>query len=115
MVSPRPYRRLWSPEMAPPVSGYVRWWDMSDTASITQSANAVSQVNDGSVTADNLTQATGANQPLTNTDTLNGLNVIKYDGTNDNLTGGAGNTIAQPDTIFIAFKSSGFSGDAHML
>lgn len=61
------------------------WLDASDAATITQVANAVSQWNDKSGNGRHATQVTAANQPTTNTRTINGLNVIDFDGTNDNL------------------------------
>ena len=69
----------------PPVSGYKLWLDASDTSSITASSGSVSQWNDKSGNASNFTQATGANQPTTGTRTINGKNVIDFDGTNDFL------------------------------
>src|SRR5439155_19226332 len=69
----------------PPVAGYAAWYDASDTSTITASSNAVSQWNDKSGNGYHLTQGTGSRQPLTNTDTINGLNVIKFDATDDQL------------------------------
>lgn len=66
-----------------PVAGYKLWLDASDTATITQSGGAVSQWSDKSGFASNFTQGTGANQPTTNSRTINSLNVIDFDGTND--------------------------------
>lgn len=68
-----------------PVAGYKLWLDATDSATITASGNAVSQWSDKSVNASNFTQATGSNQPSTNTRTINGKNVIDFDGTNDFL------------------------------
>lgn len=59
------------------------WLDASDKTTITEVSNAVSQWNDKSSNARNMTQATGTRQPTTNTNTLNGLNVISFDGTSD--------------------------------
>lgn len=58
------------------------WWDFSDASTITDVANAVSQVDDKSGNGNNATQGVGANQPLTNTDTINGLNALSFDGLN---------------------------------
>ncbi len=66
------------------------WLDASDAATITQVANAVSQWNDKSGNARHATQGTGANQPVTNTRTLNARNVIDFDGSNDNMLMNAG-------------------------
>lgn len=56
------------------------WYDAADTATISVSGNAVTQWNDKSANAYNVTQATGAKQPQSGTTTLNGKNVIAFDG-----------------------------------
>jgi len=66
-----------------PVAGYKLWLDATDSATITASGGAVSQWNDKSGNAYHFTQATGANQPTTNSRTINSKNVIDFDGTND--------------------------------
>jgi hypothetical protein len=66
--------------------GAAAWFDASDTDSITQSGGAVSQWNDLSGNGNNLTQGTASQQPTTGTDTVNGLNVIHYDGNDSLLT-----------------------------
>ena len=68
---------------APPITGYKLWLDASIASSITSSGGAVSQWNDQSGNGYNFVQATGANQPITNSRTLNGKNTIDFDGTND--------------------------------
>lgn len=67
------------------ISGLALWLDASDTATITQSAGAVSQWNDKSGNANHATQGMAANQPSTNTRTINGRNVIDFDGLNDTM------------------------------
>ncbi len=67
------------PSFAPTdISGLQLWLDAADTASITHSLNAVSQWNDKSGNLNHAAQGTAAQQPLTNTRTVNGLNVIDY-------------------------------------
>jgi hypothetical protein len=56
------------------------WLDASDTATITASGGSVSQWNDKSGNGRNVTQGTAAAQPTTGTRTLNGLNVLNFDG-----------------------------------
>jgi hypothetical protein len=73
------------PAPTTPVAGYKAWYDASDTGTITVSGSAVTQWNDKSANAYNLTQGTSANRPLSGTRTLNSLNVIDFDGTNDSL------------------------------
>jgi hypothetical protein len=70
-----------------PVAGYTAWFDAADTGTITVSGSSVTQWNDKSANAYNLTQGTAANRPLSGTRTINSLNVIDFDGTNDSLNG----------------------------
>ncbi|NCT41392.1 MAG: hypothetical protein GW778_07015 [Alphaproteobacteria bacterium] len=65
-------------EIPTQIGGLQLWLDASDQASITQAGGAVIQWDDKSGHGFHATQATGADQPLTNSDTLNGLNVIQY-------------------------------------
>ena len=62
------------------ISGLALWLDAADTATITQSSGLVSQWNDKSGNARHATQATGANQPVTNTRTIGGRNAIEWTG-----------------------------------
>jgi len=66
-------RQNWTPKNMPTVA----WYDASDTSTITDSLGAVSAWNDiGSTASLHLGQATGLNQPTTNSRTHNGLNVL---------------------------------------
>lgn len=85
------------------ISGLSLWLDASDTATITQAGGAVSQWNDKSSNAANATQSTGARQPTTNSRTVNSLNVLDFNGTNQCMLlpaslYGIGNG---PNTIFV--------------
>ena len=60
------------------------WYDASDLSTIT-GGSAVSQWNDKSSNGFDLSQATSTKKPSSGTRTLNGLNTIDYDGTNDFL------------------------------
>ena len=56
------------------------WYDASDIASITESSNVVSQINDKSGNGFHLNVITaGKNGPKTGIQTLNGLNVLSWD------------------------------------
>ena len=59
------------------------WLDASDETTITESGGAVSQWDDKSGNDNDLTQATSAKQPTSGTRTLNGLNVLDFDGSDD--------------------------------
>ena len=56
------------------------WLDSADASTITHAANAVAQWDDKSGNGRDVSQAIGSSQPRTNTRSLNGLNVIDFDG-----------------------------------
>lgn len=73
-------RSLWTPSAITT----ALWLDASDSDTITI-ATGVSQWDDKSGNSRNATQGTGANQPSVISAELNGLNVIRFDGSNDFL------------------------------
>lgn len=91
------------------VSGLYAWFDAADISTIADAGGgAVSQWNDKSGNGNHATQATGTRQPTTGARTLNGRNVLDWDGSDimnfdpSGLDGGAGATVfivAQSDTI----------------
>lgn len=89
-----------------PVSGAALWLDASDSASITHSSGAVSQWNDKSGNGRHVSQSTASAKPTTGTNTLNGLNVITFDG--GDVLSYSGSTGVDPDTMtaFIVFLES---------
>ncbi|GJL95498.1 MAG: hypothetical protein DHS20C05_19030 [Hyphococcus sp.] len=78
-VLPDPTPELWAPSLA---GGTKGWIDASFTANIADTSNTVTQVNNRVEDANHFV-AGGA--PLTNTRTVNGLNVIDFDGVDDVL------------------------------
>lgn len=83
MIRSRLRSRTFRGNVTPPftplsISGCQLWLDASDTSSITHTSNSVSQWNDKSGNARHATQGTAVNQPVTNTRTVNSLNVIDY-------------------------------------
>jgi hypothetical protein len=62
------------------IAGLKAWYDASDTATISLSGSAVTQWNDKSGNAFNLTQGTAARRPTSGVNTLNSKNVITFDG-----------------------------------
>lgn len=56
------------------------WYDAADTSSISVSGTAVTQWNDKGSLGLNLTQGTAGNRPTSGVTTLNGKNVITFDG-----------------------------------
>lgn len=67
------------------ITNLVGWWDASSPTTVINTAGAVSEWRDMSGKNNTLVQPTGAQQPTTGTRTLNGLNVLDFDGTADNL------------------------------
>lgn len=65
------------------ISGLALWFDSSDISTIIQSGGYVSQWNDKSGYNRHATQSSGSSQPMTGSVTLNSLNVLDFDGTND--------------------------------
>ena len=73
-----------------PVAGYSVWLDASDASTFTYSSGSVvSQWSDKSGNSNNATMATVSAQPSRVTSVLNGLPVVRFDGTTDvmNLPG----------------------------
>lgn len=108
-----------SPDPAPPpfvptdIANLTLWLDASDTATITEASNAVSAWDDKSGNANHAAQATGANQPTTNTRTINSLNALDFDGSTDFMTVASGvyNVGNGPNSMFIVYQSDD-TGDA---
>jgi hypothetical protein len=85
----RPMWGLWQSSSAPlwtpsNLTTYA-WYDASDTNTITESAGAVSQWDDKSGNNKHATQGTGTYQPTTGSRTIDGLNVLDFDGANNQL------------------------------
>jgi hypothetical protein len=94
----------------PPVAGYTAWYDASDTTSITSSSGFVGKWNDKSGHGYDVTQGTGSKQPVTNADTINGLNVIKFTRSSDQILVRTSVTINQALTVFAVGKLASTSG-----
>jgi hypothetical protein len=78
------------------------WLDAAVGVTI-DGSSLVSQWNDQSGNARNVTQGTGSRQPLKVASALNGLPAIRFDGVDDFMS--ASFTLAQPVTVFILYKS----------
>lgn len=85
-----------------PVPASIRdlsgWWDASDAATITQAAGVVSQWDDKSGGGFHVTQGTSAKRPLTNVTTINGRNVVTFDGVDDIMTRSGPNQLVNATT-----------------
>ena len=84
----------------------IVWLDASDTSTITASSGFVSQWNDKSGNGYNVVQATGANQPTTGSATINGLNVLSFDGSNDRMQNLSVPSSSRPHTYVIVAKET---------
>ena len=88
-MSPRLLRPRASGGFTPKsIAGLQLWLDAADSSTIT-TGTGVSQWRDKSPAASVWAQTTGNNQPSTGTQTLNGRNVIVFDGSNDGLSASA--------------------------
>lgn len=95
-------RNLAEPAFSPlDIGSLTMWFDASDESTITESGGAVSQWDDKSGNSYNISQATGANQPLSGTRTLNGLNVLDFNGSSHVLYRTTTPTVSQANTIFV--------------
>jgi len=93
----------WTPLSLP---GLQAWYDAADAASITHVSNAVSQWSDKSGLGRHATN-TGTFRPTTNTRTMNGRNVIDFDGSDDHLIlpSGLYGLSAGANTLLFVFAS----------
>lgn len=65
------------------IDGFASRFDASDTGSLTIESSAVSTWNDLGTNAFHLTQATSGNRPRYTSDTINGIVVPRFDGSDD--------------------------------
>jgi hypothetical protein len=72
----------WSPTH---LDGLIGWYDASDAGSLTLVSGNVSVMTDKSGLGNDFAQASGTEQPASGADSINGLNTITFDGTDDTL------------------------------
>lgn len=75
-------------------------WLKADTITGISSGSPIDTWVDSGPAGHNATQTTGSNQPLYETNTLNGLPVVRFDGTNDWMSGTM--TASSTRTIYVA-------------
>jgi len=86
---------------AAPVSGMAVWYDATDAATFSySSSNIISQWADKSGNSRNATQGTTSAQPTRESNVINGLPVVRFDGSNDFLSF---TNIFNGDTSFTMF------------
>jgi hypothetical protein len=72
------------------ITGCSLWLDASDATSILLNASAVSGWNDKSGNGRHFTQTSGVCQPTYVTSSINSKNIVRFDGSNDFMTGSSG-------------------------
>jgi hypothetical protein len=85
-MNPRLLRPLGSAFNPKKLAGLALWLDASDLSTITVDTGASEWRDKSGVGSKKFVQATGNDQPATGTDTMNGLNVLRFDGSNDFMT-----------------------------
>jgi hypothetical protein len=92
------YRVLWQPSSITS----TLWLDAADTSTVLAVSDNVYQWSDKSGNDYHAVQATNVSQPITDSRTLYGLNVLDFDGSNDDLSIVAGPQADSAQTIMIA-------------
>jgi hypothetical protein len=85
------------------------WLDAADADTITASAGAVSVWADKSGNGYDVAQGTGSRQPITGTRTINSVNAIGFDGSDDRLSGLLGQSVDDV-SIFTVSKADSVNG-----
>lgn len=67
------------------IANLKAWYDASKPETIVSSGGLVAEWKDGSGNGNHLTQSIGARQPTTGSSSLNGLNVVTFDGSSDRM------------------------------
>ena len=83
------------------------WLDAADLSTITESGGAVSQWNDKSGNNRNASQTTSSEQPTLVTTSLNGLDVIDFDGGGQNLDVDLDFIIGADHTAYVVWADAG--------
>lgn len=82
------------------IAGLQLWLDAADASTITADTG-VSEWRDKSTTKSVWVQATGNDQPATGTATMNGKNVLVFDGSNDSLSASEPLNTSMPLSFFL--------------
>jgi archaellin len=83
------------------IAGLQGWWQADAIVGLND-GDPVATWEDAHTSNKDLTQATSAARPTYQTNELNGLPIVRFDGTDDWMTN-TGFTLAQPTTVFIVF------------
>ena len=96
------------------IPGLHTWIDFADTSTITATGNAVSAVRNKANSQITLTQPNAINQPISGVRTINGLNVIDFDGINDFMQFSTNKVVSEPFTLFTLAQVDGAAGQTIM-
>jgi hypothetical protein len=100
--------QLWTP--AELGAALALWLDASDAATVTESGGFVSQWDDKSGNSRDFTQGVAGTQPAYALASINGLNTISFDGTNDSIARVAESwAYNYPINVFTIFKATAFN------
>jgi hypothetical protein len=100
---------IWTPLEI--IDNAIGWYDASDSSTVTVDTGAVSQWDDISGNGRHMKQATGGIQPTYNGQTINGLNVIWFEGTNDVMNTDALSSINLTEVAIISIGMPKTDGD----
>lgn len=99
------------PEFLPTsISGIALWLDASDAATISDTSGALDQWNDKSGNSNHATASTTA-RPTTGTRTINGLNAIDFDGSNDFMSLTSTISYTSGYTAFVVVRGDDYTSD----
>jgi len=93
---------LWTPALISP----ARWFDFSNSSSVTVSSGDISQINDLSGNAGHLSQSDNTKRPAYTASAQNGLNVGTFDGVDEFLQLASDFSLGTAHSVFIACKNS---------
>lgn len=75
------------------------------TTLVSSDGQSVQQWNDSSGNGRNASQSTSGNRPLYKVNIVNGQSVLRFDGSNDYMTGSV-SSLAQPNVLFVVIKET---------
>jgi hypothetical protein len=95
-----------SPDLWLDASDASTLYDATSGGSIVAADGAVARWEDKSGNARHATQSTGVYQPLRKTSIKNGLDIVRFDGSNDSLSNLSASLTVVPSTVFVVMVES---------
>ncbi len=104
----------WNTGSQPDSTSGLQVWLKADSITGLSDDEAVTTWTDSSSVSNNVTQSTADKKPLYKTNIINSQPVVRFDGTNDTLTGAFSSSVSTPYTLFAVatFRSSYTSQEA---